>query len=61
MKKYVLFLAVFLLVVGTYATASADVKDGEKLFKKYCAKCHGADGSVSEYGRSMKGRQARDP
>ncbi len=60
MKKCVLFIAVLLLVVGTYATAGADVKNGQKLFKKYCAKCHGADGSVSEYGRSMKGRQARD-
>ncbi|MBE9531459.1 MAG: c-type cytochrome [Proteobacteria bacterium] len=60
MKKYVLFIAVLLMVVGTYATASADVNDGQKLFKKYCMKCHGADGSVSEYGRSMKGRQARD-
>lgn len=60
MKKYIMILAVFFLVVGTYSLASADVKSGEKVFKKYCAKCHGADGSVSEYGRSMKGRQARD-
>lgn len=60
MKKYILFFVVLLMIAGTYTTASADVKDGKKLFKKYCVKCHGADGSVSEYGRAMKGRQARD-
>ena len=59
MKKYVFFILAVLLVMGAYVTASADVHDGERNFKKYCAKCHGNDGSVSEYGRSMK-PQARN-
>jgi len=48
-----------LLVAGAYGTASADVKNGESLFKKHCVKCHGEDGSVSEHGRSLK-PSARD-
>lgn len=66
MKKCVIFIVALLLVAGVWSTASAndkkaaDVKNGAKIFKKYCAKCHGEDGSVSEYGRAMKGRQARD-
>ena len=34
--------------------------NGQKIFQKYCAKCHGDDGSVSEYGRNVKPRAARD-
>ncbi len=54
MRKYILFIVTVLLVVGVYGTASAEVKNGERLFKKYCVKCHGADGSVSKHGRSLK-------
>src|SRR3990170_8640428 len=35
-------------------------ENGERIFKKYCVKCHGEDGSVSEYGRSREPRAARD-
>ncbi len=59
MKKYILFIMAVLLVAGTYGTASAEVANGERLFKKHCVKCHGADGSVSKYGRRLK-PSARD-
>ncbi|GMR04628.1 MAG: hypothetical protein BMS9Abin23_0529 [Thermodesulfobacteriota bacterium] len=68
MKKFLLFVTALLLVAGTYGTASSadvksssvDVKNGRKIFFKYCAKCHARDGSVSEYGRNKKPRPARD-
>ncbi|MEE9543408.1 MAG: cytochrome c, partial [Thermodesulfobacteriota bacterium] len=61
MKKCVSLILALMLVAGVCFTAQAsDVSNGGKIFNKYCAKCHGKDGSVSEYGRSMKERQARD-
>ncbi len=61
MKKLALFIMMaLLLVAGSYGTASADIMNGERIFKKYCAKCHGKDGSVSEYGRSIKPHPARN-
>lgn len=59
MRKYILFILAVFLVMGAYATASAGVNNGERLYKKYCVKCHGADGSVSEYGKSLR-HSARD-
>ncbi|MDO8426477.1 MAG: c-type cytochrome [Deltaproteobacteria bacterium] len=60
MRKYFLFILAFALILGACNGASADEKNGERLFKKYCVKCHGEDGSVSEYGRNIKPRPARD-
>jgi len=60
MKKIVLFILALMLVAGSYGTASADLMNGERIFKKYCAKCHGKDGSVSKYGRSIKPHPARN-
>jgi len=59
-KKFVLFIAALMLVVGFYGTAKADVQNGERIFKKYCAKCHGKDGTVSKYGRNIKPHPARN-
>ncbi len=60
MKKIVLFVLALMLVAGSYGTASADPMNGKKIFKKYCVKCHGRDGSVSKYGRSLKSHSARN-
>ena len=60
MRKYFFFVLAFLLVTGAYGTAFSDVSNGERIFKKYCAKCHGNDGSVSEYGRTIEPHAARD-
>jgi mono/diheme cytochrome c family protein len=60
LKKYVLYIMALVLVIGVYATASADAGNGQKLFKKHCARCHGGDGSVSKYGKSIEPYPARD-
>lgn len=61
MKKHTIVLMAALMAMSAYAsTASAGVNNGEKLFKKYCVRCHGDDGSVSEYGKSLEPRSARD-
>ncbi len=60
MKKFVLFIMALMLVAGFYGTASADLMNGERIFKKYCAKCHGKDGTVSQYGRSIKPHPAKN-
>jgi cbb3-type cytochrome c oxidase subunit III len=60
MKKFFLFIAALMFVLGSFGTAMADVQNGERIFKKYCAKCHGKDGSVSEYGRHIKPHPARN-
>jgi mono/diheme cytochrome c family protein len=60
MKKYVLFILAILLIAGTYGTASAEVENGAKIFKMHCAKCHGGDGSVTDFGLSLKPSSAKD-
>jgi cytochrome c oxidase cbb3-type subunit 3 len=60
LKKYVLFILAVILVMGVWSPASADLMNGERIFKKYCAKCHGDDGSVSKYGKTIKPLPARD-
>ena len=60
MRKYAFFILAVLLVLGAYGTASADVKNGKKIFTKHCASCHGNDGTVSTYGKSIKPHPARD-
>jgi mono/diheme cytochrome c family protein len=59
MKKYVFYILAVLLL-ASFGTATADVHDGKRTFEKYCAKCHGVDGSVSKYGKAIKPYQARD-
>lgn len=62
MKKLVIstLALTLMLVAWSYGTASADLMNGERIFKKYCAKCHGIDGTVSEYGKSIKPHPARN-
>lgn len=60
MKKYVLMLLAIVFVMGTWSPATADVANGQRIFNKYCAKCHGEDGSVSKYGREVRPLPARD-
>ncbi len=60
MKKYAFYILAVLVVLASYGTATADVHDGKRTFKKYCAKCHGSDGSVSDYGKAIQPYQARD-
>lgn len=62
MKKNIfLVFAALLIAFGINGAASADsAENGKKLFDKYCVKCHGADGSVTDYGRSLKPIPARD-
>ncbi len=60
MKKFMLFILAVMVVLGTYGMASADVPNGHRLYKKYCVKCHGADGTVSKYGKTLKPRPARN-
>ncbi|MFQ5480016.1 MAG: c-type cytochrome [Thermodesulfobacteriota bacterium] len=62
MKKFMLIILslTLMLVAGSYGTASADLQNGERIFKKYCAKCHAKDGTVSEYGRHIKPHPARN-
>jgi len=59
-KKLVFFILTLMLVAGSYSLASADVMNGERIFKKYCAKCHGKDGTVSKYGHTIKPHPARN-
>src|SRR3989337_4419609 len=60
MRKSLFFISIMLFVVlGVYSAAFAN-GNGKKIFEKYCVKCHGNDGSVSEYGRSLKPMPARD-
>ncbi len=60
MKKYAFFILAVLLMLGAYTEASADMNNGARLFKKHCARCHGDDGTVSTYGKSIKPYPARD-
>ena len=60
MKKYALFILAILLVMGAYTTGSAGEKNGAKIFKQHCAKCHGNDGSVTDYGMGLKPFAAKD-
>ena len=60
MKKYALSILAILLVIGLYTTASAGVQNGAKIFKQHCAKCHGSDGSISDYGNSLTPYAAKD-
>lgn len=58
--KISFFICLLLSALLFAAPFTASGADGEKIFKKYCAKCHAEDGSVSAYGRNIKPRPARD-
>jgi|GEM_PF-1579853 len=56
---YFLGLLFALTAVQTQAK-ELDAVDGKALFEANCAKCHGEDGSVSDYGRTLKPFPARN-
>jgi len=58
LKKAIMLLAGLAFVAGT-ATANEAI-DGKALFKANCAMCHGEDGSVSKYGKTLKPYPARN-
>lgn len=59
MKRFFLIVVVMMLIVIPKIPAASGA-DGKQIFKNYCAKCHAEDGSVSEYGRNIKPKPARD-
>ena len=58
--KWFFLIALVMMLMIAIKTPAASGADGEKIFKKYCAKCHAEDGSVSDYGRNIKPKPARD-
>lgn len=40
--------------------AQANGENGKKIYDKYCARCHGEDGSGSQYGLALQPKAARD-
>jgi len=42
------------------AHASSDMPDGKAIYKNNCAQCHGADGTVSKFGKDLKPYAARN-
>lgn len=44
---------------GPAATTREPVRDGESLFKQYCASCHPDGGNVSDPGRTLRGSALR--
>jgi mono/diheme cytochrome c family protein len=61
MKKRILAVLLTAVFASTacYAGTPA-VEKGRQIFVKYCVKCHGEDGSGSEYGRYLKTNPVRD-
>ncbi len=58
-KMFVAGLVFLALSTGT-AMAADDMPDGAALFKANCTKCHGDDGSVSDYGKKLEPFPARN-
>jgi len=54
---FLLLACVSLFAINGYA---AELLDGKKLFEANCAKCHGSDGTVSDYGRKLRPFPARN-
>jgi len=52
--------AIAALAILPMAASAADTMDGKALYQANCAKCHGATGEVSEYGKSLKPFPARN-
>ncbi len=58
-------LRIFMIITACMAlmngnASASDVIDGKALFAKNCASCHGADGSVSDYGKKLEPFPARN-
>jgi len=61
MRNTILILGLAFLTVGAARPAWAlDAINGKALFETYCAKCHGKDGTGSEYGKTLKPFPARN-
>ena len=58
-RQHLIVVIMSLIIFGAYHAVFAG-ENGKALFEKYCVKCHGEDGSVSEYGRNIKPNPARD-
>jgi mono/diheme cytochrome c family protein len=58
LKKAILLLGCLTFAAGT--ASATDAIDGKALFKANCAMCHGEDGSVSDYGKTLKPYPARN-
>jgi mono/diheme cytochrome c family protein len=55
MKKYILPFVLTALTVAELVHASPDdAEKGKKIYDKYCVKCHGDNGSGSEYGMTLQ-------
>jgi len=59
LKKILVAAALVALPFGS-AQASNDVPDGKKIYANNCASCHGADGTVSKFGKDLKPFPARN-
>ncbi|MBF8250857.1 MAG: Cytochrome c protein [Deltaproteobacteria bacterium] len=58
-RQHLIVVVMSLIIFGGYHAATAG-ESGKALFERYCVKCHGEDGSVSEYGKNIKPNPARD-
>lgn len=59
MRYFTATFAFAVLLLGGQAFA-ADLPDGKALFDSNCAMCHGKDGTVSDYGKTLKPYPARN-
>ncbi len=60
--RYIIFISGLIFGIFTAAAPAlaTDVMDGKTLFEANCAKCHGKDGTVSDYGKQLKPFPARN-
>jgi len=52
--------ALVALTILPMVASATDIMDGKALYQANCAKCHGATGEVSAYGKSLKPFPARN-
>ncbi|MDQ6967155.1 MAG: c-type cytochrome [Mariprofundaceae bacterium] len=60
MLKKILVTAVLIALPFGAAQASDDTPNGKKIYANNCASCHGADGTVSKFGKDLKPFPARN-
>lgn len=48
------------LLISSAVCWAEELVDGKKLFETHCAQCHGADGTVTDYGRTLEPFPARN-
>ncbi len=58
LRIFTIITACMALMSG--AANASDIPDGKALFSKNCASCHGADGTVSDYGKKLEPFPARN-